>query len=76
MAFVDLEKPFDRVPRDLWWSLRKLGVEKSIVHVIKSMYDGSATTVKLKNGVSERVEVKVGVHQGLVLSPLTLHYCT
>jgi len=28
MAFIDLEKAFDRVPRDiLWWSLRELGVE-------------------------------------------------
>src|SRR5580698_8951249 len=71
LAFVDLEKVFDRVPRDiLWWSLRELGVEESIVGVIKSMYDSSTTAVKLKNGVSERFEVKVGVHQGSVLSPL------
>ena len=45
-------------------------MEESIVRVIKSMYDGSTTAVKLKNGVSERFEVKVGVHQGSVLSPL------
>ena len=38
--------------------------------MIKSMYDGSTTAVKLKNGVSERFEVKVGVHQGSILSPL------
>ena len=70
-AFVDFEKSYDRVPRDvLWWSSRELGVEESIVRVIKSMYDDSTTAVKLKNGVSERVEVKVGVHQGSVLSPL------
>ena len=38
--------------------------------MIKSMYDGSTTAVKLKNSVSERFEVKVGVRQGSVLSPL------
>src|SRR5579862_7489227 len=53
MAFVDLEKAFDRVPiHVLWWSLRELGVEESIVCVIKSIYADSTTAVKLKNGVS------------------------
>ena len=35
MTFVDLEKAFDRVPwKVIWWGLRKLGVDESIVHLV------------------------------------------
>ena len=71
MAFVDLEKAFDRVPRDvIWWALRELGVEEHIVSVIQTMYSKARTAVKLGSGESKEFEVKVGVHQGSVLSPL------
>jgi hypothetical protein len=71
IAFVDLEKAFDRVPREvLWWALRKLGVEEWMVNVIRSMYAGATTAVKLRSGESKEFEVRVGVHQGSVLSPL------
>ena len=71
MAFVDLEKAFDRVPREvLWWALREVGVEEWLVKAIQAMYEGATTAVKLKVGESKGFEVKVGVHQGSVLSPL------
>ena len=70
-AFVDLEKAFDRVPRDVvWWALRHVGVEEWIINVIRSMYEGVTTAVKLRNCESQEFGVKVGVHQGSVLSPL------
>ena len=71
MAFVDLEKAFDRVPREvLWWALRRAGVDEWIIRVIKSMYEGVTTSVKMNGKESENFEVKVGVHQGSVLSPI------
>lgn len=71
MAFVDLEKAFDRVPREvLWWALRHLKVPEWLIKVIKSMYENVTTAVKVKDGTSDEFEVKVGVHQGSVLSPL------
>jgi len=71
MAFVDLEKAFDRVPREVvWWALRSLGVEEWLVAVIRAMYEGVTTAVRMKDGESDSFEVKVGVHQGSVLSPL------
>ena len=71
MAFVDLEKAFDRVPREVvWWALRKLGVDEWIVSVIKTMYEEATTSVQLNGRESKGFRVKVGVHQGSVLSPL------
>jgi len=73
MAFVDLEKAFDRVPREVvWWALRLLGVEEWLVNVIRAMYEGVVTSVRMKDGDrdSDAFEVKVGLHQGSVLSPL------
>ena len=71
MAFVDLEKAFDRVPRKvIWWALRKLGVEEWIVRLVKGMYANAQSRVHVSEGFSKEFEVKVGVHQGSVLSPL------
>ena len=39
MAFIDLEKAFNRVPRKvIWWALRKLGVKEWIVQLVQGMY--------------------------------------
>ena len=38
MAFMDLEKTFDCVPRKvIWCALRKLGVEEWIVRLVQGM---------------------------------------
>ena len=70
-CFVDLEKAFDRVPRTvLWWALRSLGVEEWAVRTIQGMYCNARSRVRVNGQLSEEFEVKVGVHQGSVLSPL------
>ena len=69
MAFVDLEKAFDRVPRDvIWWAMRKLGIDKWLVRLVQSMYKDVRSRVRVGDGYSE--EFGVGVDQGSVLSPL------
>ena len=71
MAFVDLEKASDQVPRKvIWWVLRKLGVNEWIVRLVQGMYSNARSHVRVGEGYSEEFEVKVGVHQGSVLSPL------
>ena len=41
-GFVDLEKAFDRVPREvIIWAMRRLGVEGWLVSAVMSMYTGA-----------------------------------
>ena len=71
MVFVDLEKAFDRVPREvIWWSLRRKGVLEREIKAIMEMYTNIETSVKVEYMRSESFDVKVGVHQGSILSPL------
>ena len=71
MAFIDLEKAFNRVPRDvIWWAMHKLGIDKWLVHLVQSMYKDVRSRVRQGDGYSEESGVGVGVHQGSVLSPL------
>jgi len=46
-AFVDLEKAFDKVPRDVTrWALRKAGVDEWLVKATMAMYEGAQTVVR------------------------------
>ena len=71
LAFVDLEKAFDRVPRQiLWWAMRKLGIDEWIIQLVQAMYCEVKSKVRVDNCFSDSFNVNVGVHQGSVLSPL------
>jgi len=69
-AFVDLEKAFDRVPREVTrCDLRKAGVDEWLVKAVMAMYEGAQTVVRTTEGDSKAFNVNVGLHQGSVLSP-------
>ena len=71
MVFVDLEKAYDRVPRDLiWWALRKKNIPEAYITIIQDMYKATKTRVKTRCGLTQYFDIEVGLHQGSTLSPL------
>ena len=50
--------------------MRKLGVEEWIVQFVQATYNNTGSKVRVNNTNSNEFGVKVGVHQGSVLSPL------
>jgi len=65
-ASVDLEKTFDN--EYLERSLGKARVEESLVNAVMAMYEVAQTVVR--TGYSKAFNVKVGLRQGSVSSPL------
>ena len=71
-AFVDLEKAFDTSPEkgdEMGFGEAGYGLV-SHPHSYGTLYTDACTIVRTDAGLSESFEVKVGLHQGSVLSPL------
>ena len=64
LGFVDLEKAFDTVPREMV-TLRWMGVPEAEVRVVEGTYEKTSAIVVVGEGAPE-----IGLRQGSVLSPL------
>ena len=71
LGFVDLEKAFDTVPREMVMAtLRWMGVQEAEVRMVEGMYEKTTARVVVGEGASEEFEVKIRLRQGSVLNPL------
>ena len=63
-AFIDLEKAYDRVPREeLLECLWLAETSECYIKIIKDIYDGAKTSVRSAAGLTEEFKVGVGLHQ-------------
>ena len=76
-VFVDLEKAFDRVPREMIvWALRRQKVPENLIILVLALYENTRSRVKSLAGLSEEFSIEVGVNQGSALSPLVMQEAT
>jgi Reverse transcriptase (RNA-dependent DNA polymerase) len=70
IIFIDLEKVYDKIPRNImWWTLKRKLVPAKYVTLIKDMHINIVTYFRACDGESDTLLIKIGLHQGSVLSP-------
>ena len=63
LCFVDLEKVYDRVPREsVYWCLHKRNVPKKLVRLVQATYRNARTVVRTLYGQTEELKIEVGLH--------------
>jgi hypothetical protein len=70
-CFIDLRKAYDSVDRDaLWMVLKWYGVDGHLLKMIQLLYGDLMATVRVGDERSDKIDLKSGVKQGCVLSPI------
>ena len=70
-TFVDFEKAFDSVDREIIWKLMNhYGIPPKFINIIKQLYEGSSCQIIHNSKLTNPFPVKTGVRQGCMLSPL------
>jgi hypothetical protein len=70
MVFIDLEKAYDKVTRNImWWALQKHKVSTKYIALIKDMYNNVVTSVRTSDGDTNDFSINIELHQGSALSP-------
>jgi Reverse transcriptase (RNA-dependent DNA polymerase) len=60
MIFIDLEKAYDKILRNImWWALKRKLVPTKYVTLIKNMYTNAVTCVRTCDGESDTFPIKI-----------------
>nr|CAH8838951.1 unnamed protein product [Trichobilharzia regenti] len=71
LNFIDFEKAFESVDREVIWKVLKYYGVPQIFNLIQQLYDNGGTCQVIHNGkISEAFGVNTGVRQGCLLSPI------
>ena len=68
--FIDYEKAFDSLDRNVLWDLMApYGIPSKIISLVKNTYEGTNCRILHEGGLTESFSIKLGVRQGCLLSP-------
>lgn len=70
MAFIDIKKAYDSVPRsELWKAIEEIAVERNLVRAIKDLYKQNMVSIKTGKRISCSFKTTKGLLQGCPISP-------
>ena len=71
VAFIDFKKAYDKVNRNVLWSvLIRGGVQGRMIRILRSMYKNVQACVLCNSGETDLFECLQGLKQGCVVSPI------
>ena len=74
-CFVDYAKAFDCVDHNkLWKILKEMGIPDHLTCLLRNLYAGQEATVRTGHGITDWFQIRKGVCQGCILSPVYLTY--
>ena len=70
VCYIDYEKAFDRVyHNDLIETIKQIEIDGKDIRFIQNLYWNQCASIKLREGESNKLQIKRGVRQGCILSP-------
>uniref|UniRef100_A0A914WV51 Reverse transcriptase domain-containing protein n=1 Tax=Plectus sambesii TaxID=2011161 RepID=A0A914WV51_9BILA len=74
LAWLDLRNAFGSVPHDtIFKCLAWAGLNTTSIDIIRRLYDGCSTAVRVTEGLTEKIRIGAGVKQGCPLSPIVFN---
>lgn len=71
MPFIDFKKAYDTINRTILWNrLSDIGLTGKMFDAVKSLYISVKSCVRVNNLKTEWFDIKCGLRQGCILSPL------
>ena len=70
-AFIDFQKAFDTINRDILWNiLKKIGVSTKMINILKAIYLHVKAKIRQGYENSDEINCPLGLRQGCLLSPV------
>jgi hypothetical protein len=60
MIFIDMDKAYDKVTRNvMWWALQKHKISSKYITLIKDMYNNVVTSVRTNDGNTNNFPINI-----------------